>query len=44
MGIIVDIIIIAIILVSTFLAYRKGLITLAIQLVSVIIAVVLTLH
>lgn len=43
MGIIVDIIIIAIILVSTFLAYRKGLITLAIQLVSVIIAVVLTL-
>lgn len=43
MGIVVDIIIIAIILVSTFLAYRKGLITLAIQLVSVIIAVVLTL-
>lgn len=43
MGIIVDIIIIAIILVSTFLAYKKGLITLAIQLVSVIIAVVLTL-
>lgn len=43
MGIIVDIIIIAIILVSTFLAYRKGLITLAIQLVSVIIAIVLTL-
>ena len=43
MGIIEDIIIIAIILVSTFLAYRKGLITLAIQLVSVIIAVVLTL-
>ena len=43
MGIIVDIFIVAIILVSTFLAYRKGLITLAIQLVSVIIAVVLTL-
>lgn len=43
MGIVVDIIIIAIILLSTFLAYRKGLITLAIQLVSVIIAVVLTL-
>ena len=43
MGIIVDGIIVAIILLSTFLAYRKGLITLAIQLVSVIIAVVLTL-
>ena len=43
MGIVVDIIIIAIILLSTFLAYKKGLITLAIQLVSVIIAVVLTL-
>ena len=43
MGIVVDIIIIAIILVSTFLAYKKGLITLAIQLVSVIIAIVLTL-
>ena len=43
MGIVVDIIIIAIILLSTFLAYKKGLITLAIQLVSVIIAIVLTL-
>lgn len=43
MNIIVDLIIIAIILLSTFLAYRKGLITLAIQLVAVVIAVVLTL-
>lgn len=43
MSIIVDLIIIAIILLSTFLAYRKGLITLAIQLVAVVIAVVLTL-
>ena len=43
MSIIVDLIIVAIILLSTFLAYRKGLVTLAIQLVAVIIAVVLTL-
>ena len=43
MSIVVDIIIVAIILLSTFLAYRKGLITLAIQLVAVVIAVVLTL-
>lgn len=43
MGIAVDLIIIAIILLSTFLAYRKGLITLAIQLVAVIISIVLTL-
>ena len=43
MSIVVDFIIAAIILLSTFLAYRKGLITLAIQLVAVIIAVVLTL-
>lgn len=43
MSIIVDIIIVAIILLSTFLAYRKGLITLAIQFVAVIIAVILTL-
>ena len=43
MSIIVDIIIVAIIALSAFLAYRKGLITLAIQLVAVIIAVVLTL-
>lgn len=43
MSIIIDIIIVAIIALSAFLAYRKGLITLAIQLVAVIIAVVLTL-
>ena len=43
MGIVVDFIIVAIILLSTFLAYRKGLITLAIQLVAVVIAIVLTL-
>ena len=42
MGIVVDFIIVAIILLSTFLAYRKGLITLAIQLVAVVIAIVLT--
>ena len=43
MSIVVDLIIVVIILLSTFLAYRKGLITLAIQLVAVIIAIVLTL-
>ncbi len=43
MSIVVDIIIVAIILLSTFLAYRKGLITLAIQLVAFVIAIVLTL-
>lgn len=43
MGIIVDLIIIAILLVSTFLAYRKGLVSLAIQLCSFVIAIVLTL-
>ena len=43
MSIVVDFIIVAIILLSTFLAYRKGLITLAIQLVAVVIAIVLTL-
>lgn len=43
MNILVDVIIIGIILLSTFFAYRKGLITLAIQLVAVVIAVVLTL-
>ena len=43
MSIVVDLIIVAIILLSAFLAYRKGLITLAIQLVAVIIAIVLTL-
>ena len=43
MSIVVDLIIVAIVLLSTFLAYRKGLITLAIQLVAVVIAIVLTL-
>ena len=43
MNIIVDLVIVAIILLSTFLAYRKGLITLAIQFVAFIIAIVLTL-
>lgn len=43
MSIVVDIVIVAIILLSTFLAYRKGLITLAIQLVAFVIAIVLTL-
>lgn len=43
MSIVVDVIIVAIILLSTFLAYKKGLITLAIQLVAVVIAIVLTL-
>lgn len=42
MGIIVDFIIIAIILLSTFLAYRKGLVKLAIGLFSFIIAIVAT--
>lgn len=42
MSIVVDLIIVAIILLSTFLAYRKGLITLAVQMVAVIIAIVLT--
>ena len=42
MGIIVDLIIIAIIVLSTFLAYRKGLIKLAIGLCSFVIAIVVT--
>lgn len=42
MSIVVDLIIVAIILLSTFLAYRKGLITLAIQFVAVIIAIAVT--
>lgn len=43
MGVVVDIIIIALIALSTFLAYRKGLVALAIKLCAVIIAVVATL-
>ena len=42
MGIAVDLIIIAIVLLSTFLAYKKGLMKLAIQLFSFIIAIVIT--
>ena len=42
MGIIIDIIIIAIIALSTFLAYRKGLISLAVKLFAFIIAIVIT--
>ena len=43
MSIVVDLVIVAIILLSTFLAYRKGFNTLAIQLVAVIIAIIVTL-
>ena len=42
MGIIIDIIIRAIIAISTFLAYKKGLIALAIKLCAFIIAIVVT--
>lgn len=43
MSIVVDIMIVAIILLSTFLAYKKGFIALAIQLVAFVIAIILTL-
>ena len=43
MGIIVDLIIIGIIVLSTFLAYRKGLVALAIKLCAVIISILITL-
>ncbi len=43
MGIVVDLIIVAMILLSTFLAYRKGLITLSIQLIAVVISILATL-
>ncbi|MBR3255612.1 MAG: CvpA family protein [Clostridia bacterium] len=43
MGILVDVIIIAIIVLSTLFAYRKGLAVLAIKLCAVIIAVIVTL-
>ncbi len=42
MGIIIDIIIILFILVSTFLGYKKGLISLGINLVAFIIAILIT--
>lgn len=43
MSIVVDLIIVAIILLSVFLAYRKGLVSLAIGLVSFVIAIVVTI-
>lgn len=43
MGIVVDLIIIGIIALSTFLAYRKGLVALAIKLCAVVISIVITL-
>ena len=43
MGIIVDLIIIGIVLLSTILAYKKGFVSLAISLCSFVIAIVLTL-
>ena len=43
MGIVLDIIVIAIIVLSTFLAYKKGLAVLAIKLCAVIISLIVTL-
>ncbi|MBR0491352.1 MAG: CvpA family protein [Clostridia bacterium] len=43
MGILVDVIIIALVVLSTFLAYKKGLVAQAIKLCAVIIAVIATL-
>lgn len=43
MGIVIDLIIVAIIVLSAFLAYRKGLAVLAIKLCAVVIALVVTL-
>ncbi len=43
MGILIDIVIVAIIVLSTYLAYKKGLAALAIKLCAVIISVVVTL-
>ena len=43
MGFVIDLIIIAIIVLSTYLAYRKGLVALAIQLCAIIISIVVTL-
>ncbi len=42
MGILVDLIIVAIIILSTFLAYKKGLVKLAIGICSFVIAIVVT--
>lgn len=43
MGVIVDLIIIAIVALSTYLAYKKGLVALAIKLCAVVISIVITL-
>ena len=43
MGIIVDLIIVAVIAISTFLAYKKGLIAQAIKLCAVIVSILITL-
>ena len=42
MGIVVDLIIVALLLLSVYLGYRKGLLELAIKLVAVVIAIVVT--
>lgn len=42
MGIVVDLIILSVILLSTFLAYKKGLVALAIQLCAFVIAIIIT--
>ena len=43
MGVIVDLIIIAIVALSTYLSYKKGLVALAIKLCAVVISIVITL-
>ena len=43
MGIIIDLVIIVIILLSTYLAYKKGLISLTVQLIAIIISLAITL-
>ena len=43
MGIVLDIIILAIVIISAILGYKKGLITLGVHLVATIVAVILTL-
>lgn len=43
MGIIIDIIIILLILVSTYLGYRKGLVSLAVSLIGFIAAIIITI-
>ena len=43
MGFLVDVIIVALVVLSTFLAYKKGLVAQAIKLCAVIIAIIATL-